>query len=204
MAQVEHHKVSASDYLWSCATYIILPQTDDEQGHNKAHHQLKNRHHWLRGPIVKGVYQQPSTILQNSTPKRAELNRESISRGETYHVTLAELPQDIKPVRSFSGNRAKMLLKSYLGIKCHSQYFKVNRAFSTVPPIVNKSNWGCNVHDLGTIIVLVVLTFKFIPQRSHHPLTLLRSHIRDSCNPKAWSQLICQNGKKLQGVQEEQ
>ena len=34
--------------------------------------------------------------------------------------------------------------------------------------------------DLDTIIVLVLLTFNFNPQRSHHSLTLPRSQIRDS------------------------
>ena len=37
------------------------------------------------------------------------------------------LPQDTKSLRSCSGNRAKMLLKGHLGIKCHSQYNKVIR-----------------------------------------------------------------------------
>ena len=34
--------------------------------------------------------------------------------------------------------------------------------------------------QLETIIVLVLLAFNFIPQRSHHSLTLPRSRIRDS------------------------
>ena len=34
-------------------------------------------------------------------------------------------PQDTKSLRSCFGNRAKMLLKSHLGIECHSQYFKI-------------------------------------------------------------------------------
>ena len=40
---------------------------------------------------------------------------------------LPGLPQATKPLRSCSGNRAKMLLKIHLGIKCHSQYNKVIR-----------------------------------------------------------------------------
>ena len=40
--------------------------------------------------------------------------------------------------------------------------------------------WGCIVHDLETIIVLVLLTFNFIPQRSQDALTLMRSQFRDS------------------------
>ena len=40
--------------------------------------------------------------------------------------------------------------------------------------------WGCIVRDLETIIVLLLAAFNFIPQRSHHSLTLPRSRIRDS------------------------
>ena len=36
------------------------------------------------------------------------------------------------------------------------------------------------MRDLETIIVLVLLAFNFIPQRSHHSLTLPRLWIRDS------------------------
>ena len=36
------------------------------------------------------------------------------------------------------------------------------------------------MHEMKTIIVLVLLEFNFIPQRSHHLLTLPRSRIRDS------------------------
>ena len=40
--------------------------------------------------------------------------------------------------------------------------------------------WGCIVRDLETIIVFVLLTFNFIPRRSHHTITLPGSRIRDS------------------------
>ena len=40
---------------------------------------------------------------------------------------LTGLPQDTKPLRRCSGNRAKMLFKSHFGIKCNSQYNKVIR-----------------------------------------------------------------------------
>ena len=57
---------------------------------------------------------------------------------------------------------------------------RLSDSFGTVPPIVNGGDWGCIVRDLETIIVLVLLAFNFIPQRSHHSLTLRRSRIRDS------------------------
>ena len=46
--------------------------------------------------------------------------------------------------------------------------------------VVNGGDWGCIVSELETVMVLVVLAFNFIPQRSHHSLTLPRSRIRDS------------------------
>ena len=51
---------------------------------------------------------------------------------------------------------------------------------ASVPPIANGGDWGCIESDLETIIVLVLLAIYFIPQRSHHSLTLPRSQIRDS------------------------
>ena len=40
---------------------------------------------------VKGVYLQPSTTQQNSTPKLAEQNPESISQEAIYHAIFAGL-----------------------------------------------------------------------------------------------------------------
>ena len=75
------------------------------------------------------------------------------------------LPQDTKSLRSCSGDRAKMLLKGQLRIKCHSNISRSSDSFSTVPSMVNGGEWGCIVHDLETIIVLVLLTFNFIPPK---------------------------------------
>ena len=90
------------------------------------------------------------------------------------------LHQDTKSLRSCSRNWAKTLLKGHLGIKCHSQYNEVIRLLQYSS--TNGVNWGCIVRDLETIIVLVLLTFNFIPQRSHHSQTLPRSQIRDSAS----------------------
>ena len=72
---------------------------------------------------------------------------------------------------------------------------RLSDSFSTVLPIVNWGDWGCIVRDLETIIVLVLLTFNFIPQRSHHSLTLPRSgtlllqlwHLGMAQQPTKWS-----------------
>ena len=59
-------------------------------------------------------------------------------------------------------------------------YQRSTDSFSTVPPIVYGEDCGRIVGDLETIIVLVLLTFYFIAQKSHHSLTLPRSRIGDS------------------------
>ena len=62
-------------------------------------------------------------------------------------------------------------------------------SFSSVRPIVNGDDWGCIVSHLETIIVLFLLAFNFIRNRSHHSLTLPRSGIRASacyCISNAW------------------
>ena len=59
-----------------------MPRIDDGQCHTQTHHQLKTGHHWLH-------VARPSTRLQNSTPKLAGQNTESISQEAIYHGTLA-------------------------------------------------------------------------------------------------------------------
>ena len=90
---------------------------------------------------------------------------------------LPGLSQDTNHLRSFRGNRAKMLLKSHLGIICHSQYIKIIRLLRH--SIVNAGDYGCIVPDMGTIIVLVLPAFNFIPQRSHHSLSMTRALLKD-------------------------
>ena len=49
------------------------------------------------------------------------------SKKQSIMEYLPGLPQDTKRLRSCSGNRANMLLKSHFGIKSHYQYNKVIR-----------------------------------------------------------------------------
>ena len=63
------------------------------------------------------------------------------------------IPNDIKPLSRRSGNGAKILLKTHLGIKCHPQHIIV---IILIQPSPNKSNvnwdnWGCTVRDLELI-----------------------------------------------------
>ena len=68
-----------------------------------------------------------------------------------------------KLLRSCSGNRAKMLLESHLGIKCHSHYNKVLRLLQHSnnfgPPIVNAGDLGCIVRSDAKKHVFFALCF---------------------------------------------
>ena len=89
--------------------------------------------------------------------------------------------------------------KAVLGLNVTPNISKSSDSISTVPPIVNGDDWECIVHDLETIMVLVLLTFNFIPWRLHQSLTLTRSRFRDSATvalttrngatPSKWSHL---------------
>ena len=124
---------------------------------------------------VSAADSEPSTRLQNNTPKLAGQNPESISQEALYHETLA---------RTFSRYQvfAKLLWKlsedasqrSSLSQMSLKKITRSSDSFSTVPPIVSGGDWGYIVRDLETIIVLVLLAFNFIHQRSHHSLTLPR------------------------------
>ena len=91
--------------------------------------------------------------------------------------------------------------------------------FSIVPPIVDRGDWGCIVRDHETIIVLILLAFNFIPQTSHHSLTLPRSRsgtlllqlwrLGMAQQPSKWSHQHNRSAdfpklKELQSVQKEQ
>ena len=69
-------------------------------------------------------------------------------------------------------------------------------SFRTVPPIINGGDWECIVRDLETIIVLVLLAFNFIPQRSHHSLTLPRSRIKKRKH-RQWVSATMHKGSSL-------
>ena len=122
-----------------------------------------------------------STTLQNSTPKLAGQTPESISQEAVYHGILAMTSLRYQAVE-------KLLLKQSEDASQNSSLNQMSHPnvpisssdpFSTVPHIVNAGDWGCTVCDLETIIVLILLAFNFIPQRSQHSLTFKRSRLRD-------------------------
>ena len=117
------------------------------------------------------------TTLQNSTLKQAGQNTESISQEVIYHWILARTSTSH---RVFEKLQWTCFSKVILESKITPNISRRSDLFSTVLPIVNGGDWGCIVRVLESIIVLVSLAFNFIPQRSHHSLTLPRSRIRES------------------------
>ena len=128
------------------------------------------------------MYRQQSTTLQNSAPKRAEQNPKSSSEEATYLSWNTR--KDFHKIPSLREaaleTKRRCFLKIILESNVTANITKSWNCFSTVPSIVNGGDWGYIVRHLETIIVLVLLTFNCIPQRSHHTLTLPRSRIRDS------------------------
>ena len=117
------------------------------------------------------------TVLQNEQDKtlKTSLKKQSIMEHS------GGLPKDTKPLRSCSGNRAMMLLKRHLGIKRrHSKYIMVIRLLQHSSSNSSWERLGCIARDMGTIIVLVLLAFSFIPRMSHHSITLPMSRFWDS------------------------
>ena len=104
------------------------------------------------------------------------------------------LPQDIKSLRSCPENQMKMLLKisSWNQMSLHN-ISRSSDFFSTVLPIFNGGNMGCIVHDLETIIVLVLHSISSHKgHTSHYPcysatVTILPGD--DTAAIKAWSLL---------------
>ena len=158
---------------------------------------LRNWHHSLHGPVVCAYLH----------------HRKDLPRSNLSWNICQDFPK-IPSLWNCSADRAKIRLKSHLESKVTPKVSISSDSFSTVPPI-NADDWGCIVRDRETIIISVLLSFSFIPQRSYHSLTLTRS-LLCNCNSKAWGrhnsyqcgviditdQLILQNGKKLRSVQE--
>ena len=124
-------------------------------------------------------------ISADSTPKLAGQNPGSVSQEVIYHGTLAEQwGRDFLKIPSLWEAALETKRRCFSKINLESNVtpnITRSSAFSTVPPIVSASDWGCIVRDLETIIILVLLAFNFIPQRSHHSLTLPRSRIQLYC-----------------------
>ena len=126
------------------------------------------------------MYQQPISTLQNSTPKRAGENFESVSQEAIYHGTLARTSLRYQVFEKLlwkpSEDASQKLSWNQMSLSINIS--KSSDSFSTVPLIINGGDWRCIVRDLETVLVL--LEFNFIPQRSYHQLTKPKSRIRDS------------------------
>ena len=123
-----------------------------------------------RSSSVYCVYWWPITRLQNSTPKLAGQKTESISQEAIYHGTLVAC-QDFLKIPSIWETALEIEQRCFSKVILESSVTpnttRSSDLFSTVPTIVNGGNSGCIVRDLESIIVLVLLTFSFIVQRSH-------------------------------------
>ena len=126
------------------------------------------------------MYRQPSTTLDTSTQTGRIKPRNHLSRSDLSWNTRQDFLKipclwetALETKRRYFSN---VILESNVtpNITRSSDYF------CTVLPIVNGGDLGCIVRDLETNIVLVLLAFNKISERSHHPLTLPRSRIRDS------------------------
>ena len=128
---------------------------------------------------LRCVYRQPSTTLQNSTPKRARQRPESSSQEAMYHGILARTSSRYQVLRKTALETerrcfSKVILESNVTLNIT----RSSNSLSTVPPIVNGGDWRCIVRDLKTIIVTDLLAFNFIPQRSHHSITNRGKYIK--------------------------
>ena len=127
--------------------------------------------------------------------------------------------QDTKSLRNCPANRAKMLLKSYIGIKCHYEYVMVIRLLQHSSANSQCVWLGMYCDSPGDYHSLNLTRIQFYSPEVT-PLTKLdeiKSQVLCYCNSNAWGWLSCQggvinitnqsilpNGKKLRGTQEEQ
>ena len=126
------------------------------------------------------MYRQPNTPLQNSIPKLSRQNPKSISRLAIYHGILARTSSRYQVFEKLLWKtKRRCLSKVNLESNITPNISRSTDSFSTVASMVNGDGWGCIVHDLETIIVLIFLAFNFIPQRSHYTFTLARARFRD-------------------------
>ena len=87
---LEHHKDGALDYTLSYTTYTVLPRSTMSNVANKhTHSQKTGTTDYTIHKFNYGVCRQQSTTMQNSTPKLAGQNPESISQEAIYHGILA-------------------------------------------------------------------------------------------------------------------
>ena len=124
------------------------------------------------------------TVLQNGQDK----TRKASPKKQSIMEYLPGLPQDTKPLRSCSGNRAKMLLKTHLRLKCHSQYNKVIRLLQHSSSNSQCGWMGTNCAWPGDYHSLSFTRIQFYPPKVA-PLTNLDEVTAQGlcyCNSNAW------------------
>ena len=97
------------------------------------------------------------------------------------------LHQGTKPLEAALETDRKCFSNVILESNVNLNQTRWSDSISTVPQNVNGGDCGCIVSDQENIIVLVLLAFNVILQRSHHSLTLLMSlEVLCYCNSHAW------------------
>ena len=89
------------------------------------------------GPVLRCVSAADHHTAE-SYSKAGKIKPRSNSHEAIYHGILARTSLRTNSLRSCSGNRAKMLLKNHLGIKCHSQL--IYQGHQTSSAQVNSAN----------------------------------------------------------------
>ena len=117
------------------------------------------------------------TAEQVSKPIRTK-PRKHFPKKQSIMKYLPGLPQT-KLLRTALETERRWFSKVIFKLNVTPNIARSSDPIRTVPPIVNGVDWGCIVREKETIIVLVLLAFNFISQRSHHSLTLTRSRLND-------------------------
>ena len=125
------------------------------------HPQLKNWHHWFHGPgaYIPGVFLvQQSNRLQNSTPKRAGQNPESISKETIYHQILARISSRYQVFMKLLWKPSEDASQKSSWNKISIPIYQLHQTASALPPIIfNVGDRGCIVRDLEILLIFVLL-----------------------------------------------
>ena len=98
------------------------------------------------------------------TPKWAEQNPDSITHEQSIMKYSPRLPEDIKPLRSCSWKQSEDASQKSSAKQMSFPIYQGHRLPHHSSPIINGGHLGCSARDLETVIVLVLLAFKFIPK----------------------------------------
>ena len=130
------------------------------------------------------MYRQPSRYtLQNSTPKRAGQNSESICQEVVYFEIPAFTSSKYKAVEMLLCKTSEDASQSHLGIKCQYQYNKVVRLLQHS----SAGDWGYNVRGPGDYHSLSLTSIQFHPPKVTPLTNLAEVTAQGLCNSISYS-----------------